>query len=203
MNLPSVLLENAVQELSRLPGVGEKTALRYVLHLLKKDKEEVMKLAQALERMRSDIQFCMQCHNISDTSLCTICSNPSRNRGTICVVENIRDLIAIENTQQFNGSYHVLGGLISPIDGVGPQDIHLETLFHRLKEQEVQEIILALSPNLQGDTTAYYIQKNIDARISLTSISRGVAFGADLEFTDKLTLGRSIVNRRPIDHYVE
>jgi recombination protein RecR len=200
---PSSLIENAVNELSKLPGVGKKTALRYVLHLLKKEEQDVLKLTHSLERLRIDLQFCSTCHNVSDFTICQICSNPARKQETICVVENIRDVIAVENTQQYHGTYHILGGLISPIDGIGPDQLFLQSLFNRIKNGGITELILALSPNIQGDTTSYYIQKNIaEFGVKITTISRGVAFGGELEYTDELTLARSIANRMPIGNYV-
>jgi recombination protein RecR len=204
MVFPSSLLENAVNELSKLPGVGKKTALRYVLHLLKKDEEDVLKLTHALERLRQDLKFCKVCHNVADGDTCSICANPSRKKELVCVVENLRDLLAIENTLQYQGSYHVLGGLISPLDGVGPDQLYLQALVNRVNEGSIQEIILALSPTIQGDTTSFYLQKQLsDSSVKITAISRGVAFGGELEYTDELTLARSIANRMPIGNYVQ
>jgi recombination protein RecR len=199
MNFSSSLIEKAVQEFSKLPGIGKKSALRLVLHMLKKEEFEVVQFAEAMKNMRQQIQFCKECNNVSDGAICSICSSHSRQKHTICVVENIRDLMAIENTQQFNGVYLVLGALISPLDGIGPDQLFLESLVEKAKTGEVQEVILALSPNTNGDTTSFYIQKKLkDYTITITSISRGVAFGGELEFTDDLTLARSIQHRVPI-----
>ncbi len=200
MTISSTLIENAVNEFAKLPGIGKKTAMRHVLHLLKKDEAEVLAFTQALQLMRQQIQFCIQCHNVSDSNICSICSSHTRQQHTICVVENIRDLIAIESTQQFNGVYHVLGALISPLDGIGPDQLFIEALLQRVQQGDVQEIIMALSPNINGDTTAYYIQKQLAAtNVKITTISRGVAFGAELEYTDEVTLARSIQNRLPVN----
>jgi recombination protein RecR len=204
MQLPSSLLENAVAEFSKLPGVGKKTALRLVLHLLKKEVGDVNKLAEALTKMRQEIQFCKRCFNISDGEICSICANTMRQQNTICVVENIRDVIAIESTQQFNGVYHVLGGVISPLDGIGPEQLNVESLISRIEEEQVDEIIFALSPNIQGDTTIYYIQKRLGAgKCKVTTIARGVAFGGELEYADEMTLARSLQNRLPVQQYVK
>ena len=203
MQISSSLLENAVNEFSRLPGIGKKTALRLVLHLIKQNPEEVQRFSEAIEKMRKEVVFCTVCHNISDTAVCNICSNPSRKKETICVVENIRDVIAIESTQQFNGLYHVLGGIISPLDGVGPDQLNIETLVNRVQQESVNEIIFALSPNIQGDTTIYYIQKKLQPyNVVITTIARGISFGGELEYADELTLGRSLQNRMPVDKYV-
>jgi recombination protein RecR len=204
MQLPSSLLENAVAEFSKLPGVGKKTALRLVLHLLKKEVGDVNRLADALTKMRQEIQFCKRCFNISDGEICSICANTMRQQNTICVVENIRDVIAIESTQQFNGVYHVLGGVISPLDGVGPEQLNVESLIARIEEEQIDEIIFALSPNIQGDTTIYYIQKRLGAgKCKVTTIARGVAFGGELEYADEMTLARSLQNRLPVQQYVK
>lgn len=193
---PSRLLENAVNEFSKLPGIGRKSALRLVLHLLKQDVQDVDIFANSLIQLRSEIKHCKVCHNISDTDICSICSNPSRVPSLICVVENIRDVMSIENTHQFNGLYHVLGGIISPMDGIGPSDLEIDSLVKRVSEGSVTEIILALSTTMEGDTTNFFIYKklkNIEVRIS--TLARGVSIGDELEYTDEVTLGRSIVNR--------
>jgi recombination protein RecR len=204
MQLPSVLLENAVAQFTRLPGIGRKTALRLVLHLLKQDVNEVQHFGETIARMRRDSKFCQRCHNISDGDICSICANTSRNPQLICVVENIRDVIAIESTQQFNGTYHVLDGIISPLDGVGPDQLNIETLVKRITEEKAEELVFALSPNIQGDTTIYYIQKKIaHLPCRITTIARGIAFGGELEYADEMTLARSIANRLPVQQYVK
>lgn len=203
MNLSSSLLENAVSEFSKLPGIGKKTALRLALFLLKKDTGEVDAFAEAVRRMKHEIQLCSRCGNISDGPLCSICLDHSRKTNTICVVENIRDVITIESTQQYNGWYHVLGGIISPLDGVGPDQLNIDTLISRVSQQGIEELIFALSPNIQGDTTIFYISKKLSGqKVRITTIARGIAFGGELEYTDELTLARSIANRLPIDSYV-
>jgi recombination protein RecR len=203
MIFSSSLLESAVNEFARLPGIGKKTALRLVLHLIKKDIGEVKNFSEAIQRMREEIKFCSRCHNISDKSLCNICSNNLRRQDLICVVENIRDVIAIESTQQYNGLYHVLGGIISPLDGVGPDQLQIDTLVHRINTESCEEIIFALSPNIQGDTTIYYISRKLkELPIKITTIARGIAFGGELEYADEMTLARSISNRIPVDSYV-
>lgn len=203
MQISSSLLENAVNEFARLPGIGKKTALRLVLHLIKQNPEEVQRFSQAIDKMRKEVVFCTVCHNISDSAVCNICSNPLRKKETICVVENIRDVIAIESTQQFSGLYHVLGGIISPLDGVGPDQLNINTLVARVQKGGVNEIIFALSPNIQGDTTIYYIQKKLQPYpVTITTIARGIAFGGELEYADELTLGRSLQNRMPVEKYV-
>ncbi len=204
MQLPSSLLENAVAQFAKLPGIGKKTALRLVLHLLKQEVNEVQLFGETIAKMRRDIQFCQRCHNISDSKVCTICANTMRNQQVICVVENIRDVIAIESTQQFNGTYHVLGGIISPLDGVGPDQLTIESLVNRINLEQVEELVFALSPNIQGDTTIYYIQKKIaHLNCRITTIARGIAFGGELEYADEMTLARSIVNRLPVQQYVK
>jgi recombination protein RecR len=196
MNFPSKLIENAVEELAKLPGVGRKTALRLALHLLKEESEETFLLAEALVKMRTEVKHCKQCHNISDTEICGICANPLRDRSLLCVVSDIRDVIAIENTAQFKGLYHVLGGVISPIEGVGPSDLHIESLLERLPNSEVKEVLLAISPTMEGDTTAFYLTRKLrDHAVRITTIARGVPVGGELEYTDEVTLGRSIVER--------
>jgi recombination protein RecR len=192
----SKLLENAVEEFSQLPGIGRKTALRLVLHLLRREESEVETFGMSMIRLRKEICHCKVCHNISDTELCTICSSPNRNRSTVCVVESIREVMSIENTQQFNGLYHVLGGIISPMDGVGPNNLEIDSLEERVKSGEIVEVILALSTTMEGDTTNFYIFKRLKQyQIKITTIARGVSVGGELEYTDELTLGRSIVNR--------
>ena len=191
------MLERAVQEFSKLPGIGRKTALRLVLHLLRQEEEEVTQLADAISRMRKEVRRCKVCHNISDSELCPICSNPRRDGSTICVVENIQDVMAVENTQQCHGLYHVLGGVISPMDGIGPSDLEIESLVERVSQGEVKEVILALSSTMEGDTTNFYIFRKLapyhDVKISI--IARGISVGDELEYTDEVTLGRSILNR--------
>ena len=204
MQLPSTLLENAVAEFSKLPGIGKKTALRLVLHLLKQETEVTTHFSEILQKMRKEIKFCQRCYNISDGNICSICANSWRQKNTICVVENIRDVIAIENTQQFNGSYHVLGGIISPLDGIGPEQLTIDALIERVKKEEVTELVFALNPNIQGDTTIYYIQKKLTkADCMITTIARGIAFGGELEYADEMTLGKSISNRQPIHQYIK
>jgi recombination protein RecR len=185
MQLPSSLLENAVAQFSKLPGIGKKTALRLVLHLLKQDAEDVTMFGDTITKMRNEIKFCQRCYNISDGNICSICSNSARNQHIICVVENIRDVIAIESTGQFNGTYHVLGGIISPLDGVGPEQLTIEALTARIEKEGTEEIVFALNPTIQGDTTIYYIQKKIaPLGCKVTTIARGIAFGGELEYAD-------------------
>lgn len=203
MVFSSSLLENAVNEFAKLPGIGKKTALRLVLHLLKKDVSETISFSEALLKLREEIHFCTRCHNISDKPLCNICADRSRKQEIICVVENIRDVIAIESTQQFNGVYHVLGGSISPLDGIGPDQLEITSLLKRVQEENTEELIFALSPNIQGDTTIYYISKKLkDVAVKITTIARGIAFGGELEYADEITLARSISNRMSIENYV-
>ena len=202
MEFSSALLETAVNEFAKLPGIGKKTALRLVLHLLKEEAEDVQHFSDVLFRMRTEIKFCQRCHNVADADICSICSNSMRKQDVICVVENIRDVIALESTQQFNGTYHVLGGVISPLDGIGPSQLNIETLVNRAQKDEVVEIIFALSPTIQGDTTIYYIQKKLPSSTKVTTISRGIAFGGELEYADEMTLARSLQNRLPIENYV-
>jgi len=204
MQLPSSLLENAVAEFAKLPGIGKKTALRLVLHLLKQDIAVTDQFGETLQKMRREIQFCQRCHNISDGKICSICANSSRQKDTICVVENIRDVIAIENTQQYNGTYHVLGGIISPLDGIGPEQLTIDSLVERVKDDKVTELVFALNPTIQGDTTIYYIQKKLtNIPCKITTIARGIAFGGELEYADEMTLGKSISNRQPIHQYIK
>jgi recombination protein RecR len=195
-NYPSRLLEQAVREFARLPGVGNKTALRLVLHLLKQPKEEVEIFGQTLIQLRNNIKHCKVCRNISDTETCQICSSPSRDHQTICVVENISDVMSIENTQQYSGVYHVLGGIISPMEGVGPADLFIDALDERVSSDNIKEVILALSTTMEGDTTNFYIYKRLSKYpVKITTLSRGVAIGDELEYADEITLGRSIINR--------
>jgi recombination protein RecR len=204
MNLSSHLLESAVKEFAQLPGIGKKTALRLVLHLLKQEESTVMQFSETITRMRREIKFCKNCHNIADQDLCTICNNTSRKKETICVVENIRDVIAIESTEQYNGLYHVLGGVISPLDGIGPEQLTLETLSGRAMNGETKEIVFALSPTIQGDTTIYYIRKKLNnPELRFTTIARGISFGGELEYADEMTLAKSIRNRLPVDSYLQ
>lgn len=203
MEFPSVLLENAVNEFAKLPGIGKKTALRLVLHLLKQDTEMVVQFSEVISRMRKEIRFCQHCYNISDADICSICSNSSRKQEIICVVETIRDVIAVETTEQYNGTYHVLGGIISPLDGIGPDQLNIDPLIQRVHKEQVEEIIFALNPTIQGDTTIYYIQKKLQApAVKVTTISRGIAFGGELEYADEMTLARSLANRLPVESYV-
>jgi len=194
----SALLEKAVSEFSKLPGIGRKTALRLVLHLLRQSPEEVSAFANAVDKMRQEVRYCKVCHNISDTDLCPICSDSRRDSSVICVVENVQDVMAIENTQQFHGLYHVLGGIISPMDGIGPSDIEIDSLVERVGKGGIEEVILALSSTMEGDTTNFYISRKLaplDVRLSV--IARGISVGNELEYTDEVTLGRSILNRTP------
>lgn len=203
MIFSSTLLENAVNEFATLPGIGKKTALRLVLHLIKKDIDSVNNFSTVISKMREEILFCKRCHNISDKELCNICSNKMRRQDMICVVETIRDVIAIESTQQYNGIYHVLGGSISPLDGVGPDQLTIESLISRIMHEKNDELIFALRPNIQGDTTIYYISKKLkDHHIKITTIARGIAFGGELEYADEMTLARSISNRIAVENYV-
>lgn len=203
MQIPSKLLENAVNELSKLPGIGKKTALRLALHLLKQDKTEVSHFGETIVKMRNEIQHCKNCGAISDDLICNICGNKSRDAQTVCVVETIKDVLAIESTQQYNGVYHVLGGVISPLDGIGPDQLNIDLLIERVKAHQISELVFALSPTIQGDTTIFYIQKILtDTHIKFTTIARGIAFGGELEYADELTLGRSLQNRLPVDSYL-
>lgn len=193
----SSLLENAVSEFAKLPGIGRKTALRLALHLLKQDKERAHSLGEAVIKMRDEIQYCRVCHNISESEVCPICSDPTRETSTVCVVENVKDVMSIENTHQHHGLYHVLGGLISPIDGIGPQDIEIDSLVERVKAGGIAEVILALSATMEGDTTNFYIFRKLAPypEVRITMLARGVSVGNEIEYTDELTLGRSIQNR--------
>jgi recombination protein RecR len=204
MEFSSSLLENAVSEFAKLPGIGKKTALRLVLHLLKLEPGNVESFGEAVLKMRREIKFCERCYNVSDTATCAICANPMRKQEIICVVENIRDVIAIESTQQFSGVYHVLGGIISPLDGIGPDQLTIESLVQRIQKEQTEELIFALNPNIQGDTTIYYIQKKLNSTpVKVTTIARGIAFGGELEYADEMTLARSITNRLPVEKYVQ
>ena len=200
MEFSSKLLENAVNEVSQLPGIGKHTALRLVLHLLRQPSEQTAELSRALLQMREQIKFCKSCHNISDVELCEICANPHRNTEIICVVEDIRDVMAIEYTSSFRGLYHVLGGKISPMDGIGPHDLNINSLVDKVRIGNVKELIFALSSTMEGDTTNFYIYKQIqDFNIIISTISRGISVGDELEYADEVTLGRSIVNRIPFE----
>lgn len=193
---PSRLLENAVNEFAKLPGIGRKSALRLVLHLLRQEKDEVLAFGNSLIQLRSEIKHCRKCHNISDTDLCFICSNTSRDSSVVCVVENIRDVMSVESTNQFNGLYHVLGGIISPMDGIGPSALEIDSLVSRIENENIMEVILALSTTMEGDTTNFYIFRKLkEKNVKVTTLARGVSIGDELEYTDEITLGRSIVNR--------
>lgn len=200
MELPSKLVENAVNEMAQLPGIGKRTALRLVLHLLKQPLDQTEALAEALATMRKDVQFCRTCHTISDDIICTICSNAARDRSIICVVEDVRDVMAIENTNMFKGVYHVLGGKISPIEGIGPSQLKITSLVEKVKEGSVSEIIFALSSTMEGDTTNFYIYKQLkDFTIKMSTIARGISVGDELEYADEITLGRSLLHRIPFE----
>lgn len=203
MQFSSVLLENAVNEFAKLPGIGKKTALRLVLHLMKQEPEKVSLFGESIMKMRQEIRFCQRCFNVADGDICSICANSLRRQDLVCVVENIRDVIAIEGTQQFSGTYHILGGIISPLDGIGPDQLHIEALVQRVQKEQIEEIIFALNPNIQGDTTIYYIQKKLQSLpVRITTIARGISFGGELEYADEMTLARSITNRLPVESYV-
>ncbi|ASV31343.1 recombination mediator RecR [Maribacter cobaltidurans] len=200
MDFSSKLLENAVNEMSQLPGIGKRTALRLVLHMLKQPERQTEELSHALLQLRGAVQFCKKCHNISDTEFCEICTNPKRDSSLVCVVEDIRDVMAIENTGQYRGLYHVLGGKISPIEGMGPQDLTIASLVNKIRQGEVKELILALSSTMEGDTTNFYIFKQIEGmEVRTSTIARGIAVGDELEYADEVTLGRSILNRVPFE----
>jgi len=203
MNIPSDLIQNAVNEFSKLPGIGKKTALRLVLHLLNQEEEDVEQFGNTIVKMRKELRYCDSCHNISDDVQCSICLSKSRDRSVICVVENIRDILAIENTNQFLGLFHVLGGVISPLDGIGPDQLNITSLLLRATQEEVKEVIMGLSPTMEGDTTIFYLSKKLTPHnIKVTTIARGVAFGGELEYTDELTLARSIATRIPYENYL-
>ena len=198
--LPSSLLEKAVGEFSKLPGIGRKTALRLMLHLLRQPADDVSTLAEAVARMRREVRYCKVCHNISDTEVCPICSDQRRDRQLVCVVENVQDVMAVENTQQYHGLYHVLGGVISPVDGIGPSDLEIGSLVERVSQGEVKEVILALGSTMEGDTTNFYISRKLAPYdVALSVLARGISVGDELEYTDEVTLGRSIVNRTPFN----
>lgn len=203
MKYSSKLIADAVAEFTKLPGIGEKSALRLVLHLLKQDEDKVKSFGETITRMRKEIKICSTCHNVSDTGVCEICSNVHRDHTTVCLVESIRDVIAIENTNTYRGVYHVLGGIISPIDGVGPEKLNIESLLQRVKDGGIKEIIMAISPTIEGDTTIFYISKMLrDFNVPITTIARGISFGGELEYTDEMTLGRSIATRMPYENYL-
>ena len=196
MNFPSRIIENAVNEFAKLPGVGRKTALRFVLHLLKQDEKDNAGFSDAIVKLKSELRYCKSCHNISDQELCNICSSHKRDHSMVCVVEDIRDVMAIENTQQYNGIYHILGGIISPMDGIGPNELNIESLVDKVRQNEIKEVIMALSTTMEGDTTNYYIYKKLSAyAVTISTIARGISIGDELEFADEVTLGRSIINR--------
>ena len=198
MNYPSTLLQRAVGEMSRLPGIGQKTALRLVLHLLRQERDEVENLAQSLIELRRGVRYCNVCHNLCDSELCEICSTPSRDKSTVCVVENVQDVMAIENTQQYTGVYHVLGGIISPMEGIGPSDLTIESLVERVSQGGISEVILALSPTMEGDTTNFYIYRKLqDFPVQISVIARGIAQNDELQYTDEVTLGRALAGRIP------
>ena len=198
---PSELLEKAVQEFSKLPGIGRKTALRLVLNLLRREEDDVLQFTETIARMRQEVKHCRVCHNISDSEVCPLCGDPRRDASTICVVENVQDVMAVENTQQYQGLYHVLGGVISPMDGVGPADLEIDSLVERVRQGGVKEVILALSSTMEGDTTNFYIFRKLApfTDVKLTIIARGISVGDELEYTDEVTLGRSILNRTPFE----
>ena len=201
MEFSSKLLENAVYEVSQLPGIGKRTALRLVLHLLRQPKSQTDHLAFALQNLRAEIKYCKNCHNISDVEVCEICANPKRDESIVCVVEDIRDVMAIENTSQFKGMYHVLGGKISPMDGIGPNELNISTLINKVKGGLIKEVIFALSSTMEGDTTNFYIYKQIEPfKIAMSTIARGISVGDELEYADEVTLGRSIINRIPFEN---
>ena len=201
MNYTSKILEDVVEALASLPSIGRKSALRLALHLIKEDPTKSLRISKSLEKLASEVKFCKFCHCVSDNDICKICASPTRDKSLICVVESIRDVMAIEETGQFNGVYHVLGGIISPIEGIGPDDINLSSLFCRVEENDVSELIMAISPTIEGETTIYYINKQlIDSNISISTIARGVSFGGELEYADELTLGRSISSRIPFNN---
>lgn len=204
MEFSSKLLENAVYEMSQLPGIGKRTALRLVLHLLKQPQQHTHLLASALSKLREEVNFCKNCHNISDTQLCGICANPKRDQSLVCVVEDIRDVMAIESTSQYLGLYHVLGGKISPMEGVGPQDLNIATLMDKAKLGNIKELIFALSPTMEGDTTNFYMYKQLEGiDVATSTIARGISVGDELEYADEVTLGRSILNRMPFENSIK
>ena len=201
MNFSSRHIEDLINEFAKLPGVGRKTATRYVLHVLKQDTKDVETFVNAIVNLKNKLKYCSICHNISDKEICNICSNHNRDKSMVCVVEDIRDVMAIESTQQYKGVFHVLGGIISPLDGIGPADLNIESLIKRISEGEIQEVIMALNTTMEGDTTNFYIYKRLkDCTITITTIARGIAIGDELEYTDEITLGRSITNRVPYEN---
>lgn len=201
MNFSSKLLEKAVDEVSQLPGIGKRTALRMVLHLLNRPKSQTLQLTEALENVIKNVNFCEKCHNISDNEICEICANPKRNNTLVCVVEDIRDVMAIESTAQFQGLYHVLGGKISPMEGIGPHNLNIDSLINRVKNEKIKELIFATSSTIEGDTTNFYIYKQLQGLdVNITSIARGISVGDELEYADEVTLGRSIINRIPFEN---
>lgn len=203
MNLPSRLIEEAVDQMATLPGIGRKTALRLVLNMLKRSPEEVERFAGAFVKLKENIRACATCHNLSDNEVCSVCSDPRRDHSLICVVEDIRDLMAIEFTEQFRGVYHVLGGIISPMDGIGPADLHIDTLVTRAQNEEVKEVVFALSTTMEGETTCFYLYKKLaPTGVQVSSIARGVAIGDELQYTDEVTLGRSIMQRQPYENSI-
>ena len=203
-HFPSRLLEDAVNEMASLPGIGKKTALRLVLHLLRREPAEVEQFARAFTRLRTEVKFCQSCHNVSDTEICSICSDTRRDSETICVVEDIRDVMALENTQQYRGLYHVMGGIISPMDGIGPSDLEIDSLVLRVAAGEVREVIMALSATMEGDTTNFYLYRKLkEYPIKLSTLARGVAVGDELEYADEVTLGRSILHRTPFEQTLQ
>ncbi len=203
MEFPSKRVEEAVEAFAQLPGIGEKTAFRLVVYLLNEEEELTQRITDAIAYMRSDIKFCRICGNVADDEICNICSDEKRDSTVVCVVQDFRDVIAIESTQQYKGTYHVLGGLITPMEGVGPEDINIDSLIERLKTQEIHEVIMALSPTIEGDTTIFYISKQLEKyAVDITTIARGVSFGGELEYADEMTLARSIENRRPYEKYL-
>ncbi|MCZ2394096.1 MAG: recombination mediator RecR [Chitinophagales bacterium] len=203
MEFPSKLIENGVSAFASLPGIGKKTALRLVIHLLQEDEEFSKNISESIFKLRTEIKYCQKCGNISDDEICSICNNPSRKHDIICVVENFRDILAIENTGQYRGVYHILGGLISPLDGIGPEKLNISSLIQRIQSQNIQEIIMALNPTIEGDTTLFYLSKQLSQYpVTLTTLARGVAFGGELEYVDEVTLARSIQSRRPFENYI-
>jgi len=201
MKYSSKLIADAVGEFTKLPGIGEKTALRLVLHLLKQDEDKVEVFSKAVSRMRKDIKFCRVCHNVADQEVCEICNNAHRDASTVCLVESIRDVMAIENTGIYKGVYHILGGIISPIDGVGPEKLNIQSLIDRVKQGDIREIIMAISPTIEGDTTSFYVSKRLSGLdVKISSIARGISFGGELEYADEMTLARSIATRLPYEN---
>lgn len=203
MEYPSRLIENAVQAFASLPGIGKKTALRLVVHLLKEAPEQTQHFTEAIFRMRSEIKFCQNCGNVSDHELCAICTDERRDGSQICVVENFRDVLALENTGHYKGHYHILGGLIAPLDGIGPEQLNIRQLMQRIETNQVKEIIMALNPTIEGDTTLFYLSRQLAEKdLTITTLARGVSFGGELEFVDEITLARSLMSRRPYDNYM-